>query len=396
MGALQAPRMTERSLLHALASTASPMALPQAASGPAVWKVMATPSRRPDSGLDAGVHLPVMAPMLCGVRVRLGRQGLEFILPNPSGGRGVYVAAWHVVTGFAAPSLHDTLLVERLSGLDMIGPAEVRLAARMVALDGHAGHEAAEAARQVQAALELASLRLRAQSLLTLARRGGFHSPEDAASCLDRPGFNRLADRLGWRGQQLAEALQQLSVQYASVAIGAGSARGPAGEGGRWNRLLFLVRRLRHSLAEEQFCRSGADGIMLGRVIAAADRCIEQAEHLLPEIEATLADPLPLLEAWRDGAGAGRLQTLETAFDGWDRICLLWFDVQTPRARQSLIPEIAALARATGNADGWSLPGRHGESGEADEGSTMDERRKMILRNERIRAQELALELEAG
>ena len=396
MSALQAPRMTERLLPHALASTASPLAPPQAASGSAVWRVTATPSRRPDGGLDAGVHLPVMAPMLCGVRVRLGRQGLECILPNPSGGRGVYVAAWHVVTGFAAPTLHDTLLVERLSRLPMIGPAEVRQAARMVALDGHAGPEAAAAARQVQAALELASLRLRAQCLLTLARSGGFHSPDEAASCLDRTGFNRLADRLGWRGQQLAEALQQLSVQYASVAMGAGSARGPAGEGGRWNRLLCLMRNLRQSLAEEQFCRSGPDGIMLGRVIAAADRCIEQAEPLLPEIEATLTDPLPLLEAWRDGIGAGRLQTLEAAFDGWDRICLLWFDVQTPRARQSLIPEIAALARAIGNGDGWSPPGRHGEAGDLVEGSVLDERRRMILRNERIRTQELALELEAG
>ena len=392
MGALYASRMTERPVPHPLATAASLVGLPPAAAGSTAWRVLATASRRPDAGLNAGVHLPFIAPMLCGVRVRPRRYGLDFILPNPSGGRGVYVAAWNVVTGFAKPSRHDTLLVERLSGLDAIGPAEVRQAARAVALDGHAGQAAAAAAVQAQAALEIASLRLRAQFLLGLARRGGFHRPEDAASCLDRPGFDRLADRLGWRGRQMADALQALSVQYASVAAGAGPARG--GEGGRWKRLLSLMRRLRQSLAEEQFCRSGPDGVMLGRVIAAADRCIEQADRLLPEIEAMLADPLPLLDAWREGGGADRLQALETAFDGWDRICLLWFDAATPRARQSLIFEIAALAQASGNADGCSPPGRHGESGEAEDGSASDERRTTILRNERIRAQELALELE--
>ena len=209
--------------------------------------------RRPEHKPDEGVHLPFLAPMLGAVRLRSSPRGLEFVLPNPSGGRGVYVAAWSVVAGFAAPNLHDTLLVGRLSGLDGIGPAEVRQAARLVALEGHAGREAADAARQAQDALDIAALRLRAQLLMSLARHGGFDRPEDAMSCMDRDGFNRLAGRLGWRGAPLANALQEVSLRYASIAVGAGlvSEASPPlrlsgeigrNETGRWGRLLSLVQ----------------------------------------------------------------------------------------------------------------------------------------------------------
>ncbi len=374
-----------------------PLAVSQ---GPSSWSTATMPMRRPDGGVDGGVHLPFLAPMLCGVRVRGSRHGLEFILPNPSGGRGVYVAAWSVVTGFAAPCLHDTLLVGRLSGHGAIGPAEVRRAGLAVARDGYAGLEAAAAALRAQTALEAGALRLRAQCLMTLATRGGFHGAEAAASCLAREGFNRLAARLGWRGPQLADALQTLSVLHASVAVGCSgpiSARAAA-EGGRWKRLLGLVQRLRLSMAEEQFSRHGLDALLLARVVAAADRCVGEAGRRLPDMEAMLADPLPLLEACRDGQGsvAGWLQALEAAFDGWDRICLLWFDAATPAARQALIPELAALARATGSGDGWSPPGRQGDPGEMEIGPGPEQHRLLVERNERIRTRELLLDVEAA
>ena len=362
--------------------------------------------RRTEHKPDDGVHLPFLAPMLGAVRLRSSLRGLEFVLPNPSGGRGVYVAAWSVVAGFAAPNLHDTLLVGRLSGLDSIGPAEVRQAARLVALEGHAGWEAADAARQAQDALDIAALRLRAQMLMSLARHGGFDRPEDAMGCMDRDGFNRLAGRLGWRGPPLAEALQEVSLRYASVAVGAGlmsEAQPPLrlsseigrSETGRWGRLLSLVQRLRGALAEEQFSRGGTDAVLLGRIMAAADHCIRRCALLLPEIGAMLANPLPLLDAWRAGSlmASSWLQGLEAAFDGWDRICLLWFDAQ-PRSRRSLIPEIAALTRTSGG-DSW-LTARQEPDAAAEDAAGCGWLRQRLTRNERIRAQELAFELQAA
>ncbi len=402
MGAVQAVRPRDRfAVSRTVPMSPPPSGTPSgSSSGATSWSTATMPMRRPDGGADDGVHLPFLAPMLCGVRVRGTRRGLEFVLPNPSGGRGVYVAAWSVVTGFAAPCLHDTLLVGRLSGHGSIGPADVRHAGWAVARDGYAGLAAADAALQAEAALESASLRLRAQCLMALARRGGFHGAGAAASCLARDGFNLLAGRLGWRGPQLADALQALSVRYASVAVGGSgpvSARTAAG-GGRWRRMLGLVQRLRLSMAEEQFSRHGLDALLLARVMAAADRCIDEAERLLPEMDALLADPLPLLEACRDGGrgGAGWLEALEAAFDGWDRIGLLWFDAATPQARLALIPELAALARATGSGDGWSAPGRQGDAGEMEIGPGPELQRLLIERNERIRTRELLIEVEAA
>ncbi len=365
--------------------------------------------RRPEQKPDAGVHLPFLAPLLGAVRLRSNPNGLEFVLPNPSGGRGVYVAAWSVVAGFAAPNLHDTLLVGRLSGLDSIGPADVRQAARLVALDGYAGQEAADAARQAQDALDIAALRLRAQLLMSLARQGGFHRPEDAVSCMDRDGFNMLAARLGWRGPQLAEALQEVSVRYASVAVGAGQVSGTQppmrisgeierNETGRWGRLLSLVQKLRGSLAEEQFNRGGIDAALLGRIMTAADHCIRQCALLLPEIKAMLANPLPVLDAWRAGslAASGWLHGLESILDGWDRICLLWFDARSPRLRQLLIPEIAALTR-TSSSDGWSTSASEPDAVAGDnDGASFSWERQRLTRNERIRAKELTFELQAA
>ena len=405
------------------------LAEPSPIAGRTSWNIPVVPQRRADQGVDLGVHLPFIAPTLCGVRVRSNRGDLEFILPNPSGGRGVYVAAWGVVSGFADPTLHDTLLVGRLSGRDTIGPADVRQAACAVALGGHAGPAASEAAQQSLEALTTASLRLRAHFLLTLVHLAGFQNAEDEASCLTPAGFNRLAARLGWRGTQLADGIEQLSVQLASVV--AGPSRSGAGGGvsggdpsdqaaadrpaadrsefrpslaaGRWGKLLALVRQLRMSLAEEQFARSGPDGTTLGRIINAADRCIRQARDLLPEIDALLIDPRPTLEVWRDEPGRNVppwMAALESVFDGWDRICLLWFDARTPRARRSLIAEIAALAGATGAGDGWSPPGKQGAGrqvpGQAAQDPWSDELRQMVARNERIRMRELTFELEAA
>ena len=108
-----------------------------------------------------------------------------------------------------------------------------------------------------------------------------------------------------------------------------------------------------------------------------------------------LANPLPLLDAWRAGSlmASGWLQGLEAAFDGWDRICLLWFDA-LPRSRQSLIPEIAALSRTSGG-DSW-LTARQKPDATFEDGAGCGWLRQRLTRNERIRAQELAFELQAA
>lgn len=353
--------------------------------------------RRDEQAAGSGVQLPLLAPMLTGLRLRSGTTGPEFILPNPSGGRGVYVTSWPVVTGFATPCLHDTLLVGRLSGRKRIGPEAVRDAARWVAREGHAGEAAADAAHDVEKSLRIAELRLGGQLVMAMARRAGFNRTEDAARCLSRGGFNLLAGRLGWHGPELAEAVRGVSAQHASVAIAGGpdATGSPAGRdgtalprtgSGRWGRLACLMQRFRTALAQEQSSGHGADGTTIGRIIAAADQCLALAGRLLPEIDSLHVNPMPLLEAWRDGQvdSAGWLQELEAAFDGWARVCLLWFDTDTPGQRQAVVAEMAILTRTVGNAETRLQLETHADSA--------DHLRRLLERNERVRAREMLLD----
>ena len=131
--------------------------------------------------------------------------------------------------------------------------------------------------------------------------------------------------------------------------------------------------------------------------MAAADHCVRQCALLLPEIGAMLANPLPLLDAWRAGSliASGWLQALEALCEGWDRICRLWFDARSPRLRQKLIPEIAALAR-TGSSEGWLAPEREPDAAGDADAATSGWQRQRLTRNERLRAQELTFELQGA
>lgn len=365
------------------------------------WESEATRRGR-DRPAASGVQLPLLAPTLAGVRLRLAPRGLEFVLPNPSGGRGVYIASWAVVAGFAAPCAHDTILVGRLSTLDGIDPAAIRDAARAVASEGHAGDAVAAAARDAQDALRTASLRLGATLLMSLARRAGLTRAEDAARCLSRDGFHRLAHLLRWDGPALAEAIRGLSAHCATIASCGGnpigSLRGapfdpeePRRDGfGRWSLLRTLLRRLRAALTEEQSRSHGSDSAVLGRIIDAADRCLTRADRVMPDIESMFADPLPTLRNWQDeGArSAAWLNALETTFDGWDRACLLWFDQDTAHRRQAVIGEIAILTGTLGHGDGAASLDE--PFADADRG------RRLLARNERLRVRELMLDLGAA
>ena len=85
----------------------------------------------PTSFQERGVAVPFTTPRLAGARIRRPeRSGTEFIVPNPSGGRGVYVLHWGALRQLCRPTVHDTLLHQRIARLAVIDPAGVRLAAR--------------------------------------------------------------------------------------------------------------------------------------------------------------------------------------------------------------------------------------------------------------------------
>ena len=85
----------------------------------------------PRTFLEWGVAVPFTTPLLGSGRVRPGRRGRpEMILPNPSGGRGLYVFDLAAAPEVTSLTLHDRLLLERLLALPAVTPSEIRTAAR--------------------------------------------------------------------------------------------------------------------------------------------------------------------------------------------------------------------------------------------------------------------------
>src|SRR5487761_2683842 len=78
-------------------------------------------SFHPATFLERGVALPFTTPALANTRGRPGeRGGFEMIVPNPSGGRGVYIIGWDGVRQFCRPTVHDTRLAARLAVLPAV------------------------------------------------------------------------------------------------------------------------------------------------------------------------------------------------------------------------------------------------------------------------------------
>ncbi len=366
----------------------------------------------------ADVHVPFTAPLLAGVRGRRQRGGLEFILPNPSGGRGTYVVSWPQAVGLAGPTLHDTVLAKRLHEIAVLVPASVRNAARSVAAEGFVGREAAEAAVRAQTKIEAESLRLWAMFLLALIQRSEIPVPEqgrilaglgNAGPGVVTDGFNTGAQRLGWEPAALSDALDQLSAAYLPVAAK-----------GRAHRLLGLMNALHPALLAEQALHAqdaATSPALLARTIGSVSHWLGLATAALDEAARALADPVALLGRWRsDPAGAlGAARQVEETLDGWDRICLLWLDADTSSARLRLLPEIGLLVRlasvpAAGDADaaptgkeigapGWlSAPDPAAAQAQAQAGRQEPKSARsgsasgLVERNERIRTRELALE----
>ena len=367
----------------------------------------------------AAAHIPFTAPQLAGARGRRQRNGIEFILPNPSGGRGTYVVSWAQAVGLAAPTLHDTVLAKRLQEMQSLTPAAVRNVARGVAVEGYAGREAAEAATRSQTKIEAQTLRLWATFLLALIQRSPIPGPEqgrilaslgNAGPGIVTDGFIAAAGRLGWEPPALSDALDQLSVTFL-----------PIGAQGRAHRLLGLMNALHPALLAEQAQHAqdaAPSPALLARTINGVSHWLGLATATLDEAARALADPAVLLARWRtDPAGAlGAARQVEETLDGWDRICLLWLDADTLSARLRLVPEIGLLVRlatagAAGDADTvpagkGTVPGQPGASdaAAAQAQAARLEREPtcsapgpglgpgLVERNERIRASEIALE----
>lgn len=325
--------------MHAAADTDAP----QPVSLPPVQ------AYHPTTFLERGVVLPFTTPALLGARARPGmRGGTEILVRNPAGGRGVYILPWDGVCGLCHPTVHDTILNQRLSALRSITPGSIRRVAREIAAEGLAGREASSAALARSDGER--QDRLRANFLL-LMRLLEQRAPAEMRAMSERPGngtdldlrarraLARIAPDLGGTPESIASAVEELGVVFGDVGIAGQST--PA----RVQRLLDATCELRDDM--RAFSRQSADdNAPIAEMIAAvAALTVACANQTLNDAHALTGDVPALLRQWVDSPNtvttlAGRPEWL---VDGWEEICLLWRLAKGSAAQRSALAEMAML-----------------------------------------------------
>ena len=308
-----------------------------------------TQAYHPVTFAERGVWLPFTTPMLASTRIRHAhRGGTELIVPNPSGGRGVYIVHWAGACQLCQPTLYDTVLHQRTWRMTELTPAAIRIAARAVAAEGLAGGEArtsaAAAAKADASDLELTGFLLRL-SLAEQVEPAGL--PISAAT----PPTRALEHRIGQIIATIAGTLRRpadavgrdftrLAAAFAAGGVGTQTARF------RQPRLLARLSAARESMlmwaAQNRNDRTAS---IAEAIATSVDQIISLTKLVLEDNRAMTADIVTLLRDWT----ADQKQMMERAtrpdwlLDGWEQVCLLWESATRVPLQRAILLEIAQM-----------------------------------------------------
>jgi hypothetical protein len=301
----------------------------------------------PATFLERGVTIPFTTPFLGGTRVRpADKQCLELIVPNPSGGRGVYVVAWSGIMTLCRPTLHDKVFNSRLSQVHGVTPAVIRRIAQAIAAEGLAGEEAMEASQLAENAERDDQMITNYQMLMTLIEQ---HGPAPAAV----PEQERQADQKR-RAQQTiasvapkfnrstawtASALEALAQVMTNTGMGANKT-------GRIPRFVEALRRTRTEITEWSRTQRRDDQQAYARMICSvADLTLSISSNVLSQVHALTDEMIGPLRTWAlDPSLVIQLSSRpEWLLDGWQNICLIWDYAKDDAARRAALLEIIDL-----------------------------------------------------
>ena len=308
---------------------------------------------QPSTFLERGVVVPFTTPLLSGARARPGkREGLEVILPNPAGGRGVYVLPWAGVRELCRPTVHDARLQQLVSDMKSFTPRLIRGLARQVATEGLAGREAQDAVALVSDTDQQDQMVINFQLLMALIEQVApvFETGNAAETATDRSRLAELegrakktiadiAPRIGWAAETIAAGLEELAGIFMGIGMGATI------EQARIPRLLKELIAVQAETAIWAEKHDDESGLNAGMVAAAAGVTIKCAHVTLAEARAMGQDMSALLREW--GRGAGRIDTIvgrsDWLMDGWEQICVIWRTAQDTQGCRHALDEMAML-----------------------------------------------------
>ena len=303
----------------------------------------------PTTFLERGVAMPLTTPLLAGTRARPSdRGGVELVVPNPSGGRGVYILPWDGVRELCKPTVHDTRLHQKIAALRGVTPELIREAAREVAAEGLAGREALAAAcstaetdqqdRTVTNFLLLMAMVEQVQAAGATTQTPDRSKLHELEARVKRT-IADLAPQIGWPAESIASGLEELAGIFMGVGVGAfiDQARIP-----RALEQLCTLRAETASWAQEN---DGDSGNLAGMTTMAASLTITCARATLANAHDMTRDVAGLIRDFGqnpDVIGA-RVARSDWLLDGWEQICLLWRSATDPAERRAVLDEIALM-----------------------------------------------------
>lgn len=301
----------------------------------------------PTTFRERGVAVPFTTPLLGGTRARpTDRQHVELVVPNPSGGRGVYIMPWAAVASWCQPTWHDTVFNERIAALNSVTPTTIRRVGLQIAAEGLAGEEATDAARLAEDAEKGDRLVTNYRLLMTLVEQVGSRIVI-APTRADKPDMmararlavDWISPRLGRPAEWTASALEALSDVMATIGVGAGAT-------GRLPRLLATLGATRDTMSAWGQAQQEDDQAGYVRMACAvADLTLSLARTALEQAQALTNDMGSLLRAWAadPGSVSETVTRSEWLLDGWEQICLIWNHARDDAERRAALMEIIAL-----------------------------------------------------
>lgn len=276
------------------------------------------------------MSVPFTTPMLANCRLRPGRRGKpEALMPNPSGGRGLYVFDLAAASELGSLTLHDRLLIESIMALPAITPSEIRKAVYELAMHGAAGRKAAQAAAAAVKTDSIVRLLTQFHLLTCLFRHAGvkeidwrrIEGGDRVMRATIKASLAKVAPQMGTSVDELFARIEVISY----VAAPVGPPKMPVS-----SRNEVMLARLQAFITSVQAWAEGEVGAAGGdarAVLASAARTLREAGEAQDQARALLDDAVPVLQAWLRPEGErvrAMLSRAEWLLDGWDQPCGLW------------------------------------------------------------------------
>jgi hypothetical protein len=304
----------------------------------------------PSTFAERGIAVPFTTPLLSQSRLRQDRnERFEFLLPNFTGGRGIYVMPWKSLPSVMTITLHDRLLFEAIEGEKSHSPETIRRASLTVQASGVAGGDAAATAKRAlaeddqflvltQFVLVTELLKLVGMSVTDLMKPG---MTAEQTVRTARQSLGKVAQLVKITPEEMGTRVETLGTALAPVGLPQSSQLG---------RLRTLMRRLGsfRSTVDTWSEIDVSDAAMLGRYAASvSEHTLALCRQRLDQLDRVCAQPKQAVhdEPRFRAAVVQHVDRLSWLLDGWEYIVALWDSVidKPGEPQQTAIAEIYRL-----------------------------------------------------